>query len=386
MRILHITGEFPPYFKGGLSTYIYEVSKRLWSRGNEIDVLVIKGNNTAYNQENNLPISNEINVIIEDFYAKDISKFNNGIFNISEINKEFNVLEKISNIPNIVHIHDWYGVLWASVIKYTYNIPIIMTSHLPLRSGFTYTGHSIEKKEKMLFEGLGFRIADIVIAPSNFIANLLVNEYNVPNEKIIVIPNGVDTQYFSPGKKKNENEKIILSVSRITEQKGIEYLLELTQYVINKMPNVKFIVVGDGPLLNDLKNTSNSMALSNNLEFLGFITRDRLKEHYRLSDIFITTSIYEPFGLTILEAMASGIPVVAFSVGGIKELVRNDKDGILIPPSRVDLMGDGLIQLLLNSKLKLEYGKNARKRALMFKWEKIIPDLENNYKSAIVRI
>jgi len=385
MRILHITGEFPPYFIGGLSTYIYEISRRLCSRGHEIDVLVIKGSDSAYRQEW-LPECDGINVVIRDFDVKGFSKFSEGVFNVSDIEHEFDVCKSISKIPDVVHIHDWYGVLWASVIKYHYDIPTIMTAHLPLRSGFTYTGHSIPMKVKMRLEALGFRFADIIIAPSNFIARVLVSEYNVPNKKIRIIPNGIDTQYFSPSGNENKKEKVVLLVSRMTEQKGIEYLLESARYVINEILHVKFLIVGDGPVLGSLKSMSNLLAISDNVEFLGFTPRDRLLELYRLSDIFVSTSIYEPFGLVILEAMASGTPIAAFSIGGLKEVVRDNVDGFLVPPCRIDLLSECVVKLLSNPQLRLECGNNARKRALEYDWKNVVTMLENAYKNTMERI
>lgn len=384
MRILHITGEFPPYFIGGLSTYLYEISRSLCSRGHEIDVLVIKGSDSTYRQEW-LPECDGINVAIRNFDAEGFSKFSEGVFNVKDIEHEFNVCKSISKTPDVVHIHDWYGVLWASVIKYYYDIPTIMTAHLPLRSGFTYTGHSIPMKVKMRLEALGFRLADIITAPSDFIARGLVSEYNVPNKKIRIIPNGVDTQYISPHRNENKKEQVVLSVSRMTEQKGIEYLLESVRYVTNEIQHVKFLIAGDGPILGSLKSMSNFLAISDNVEFLGFTPRDRLLELYRLSDIFVSTSIYEPFGLVILEAMASGTPIVAFSIGGIKEIVRDSVDGFLVSPCRVDLLSKSMVKILSNPQLKLKCGNSARKRALEYGWKNVVTMLENAYKNAMER-
>ena len=384
MRILHITGEFPPYFMGGLGTYVYEISRGLFSRGHEIDVLLIKGSDRAYKKEL-VPESGDINVIVRDFDAKSFSKFSDGVFSVDDIENEFDALEGISKRPDVVHIHDWYGVLWGSVIKRHYNVPTIMTAHLPLRSGFTYTGHPISIKVKMRLEALGFRFADVISVPSNFIARVLMNEYNVPTEKIRVIPNGVDTQYFSPQESKNKKEKVVLSVSRITEQKGVGYLPELVQRVTSEIPSTKFLIVGDGAVLSSLERMINSLSISDNVEFLGFISRDRLLEMYRLSDVFVSTSIYEPFGLVILEAMASGKPVAAFSLGGIKEIVRDNIDGFLVPPCRIDLLSESIVKLLSNHQLRSECGNNARKRALEYDWRNVITMLENVYKNGMVR-
>lgn len=385
LKILHLTGEYPPYFIGGLGTYIYEICKNQYNRGHEIEVLLIKGNDSAYKQEL-LSSSEDIDVTVRDFDYRGFSKYCDGVFNVSDIEHEFNVLKSISRIPDIVHVHDWYGVLWGCVLKRNYNIPLVMTAHLPLRSGFTYTGHPIPTKIKMRLEALGFRLADMIIAPTNFIARVLMSEYNVFDEKIQIVPNGIDTQYFSPNGNENKNEKIVLSVSRITEQKGVEFLPELAQSVINKIPQVKFLIVGEGPILNKLENISKTLSISDNIEFSGFIPRNKLLELYRQAEIFVSTSIYEPFGLVNLEAMASGNPVVAFSIGGIKEVVRNNMDGFLVPPWSVDLLSESIIKLLSNSKLRLEYGNNARKRALEFDWKNVTSQLDDAYKHTTVKI
>lgn len=385
MKILHLTGEFPPYFIGGLGTYIYDVCKNLCNRGHEIEVLLIKGSDNAYKMEI-LPTFEDINVIVRDFNYQGFQKFYDGIFNVDDIENEFNVLKSLSKIPDIVHVHDWYGVLWGCIIKRHFNIPLIMTAHLPLRSGFTYTGHSIPIKAKMRIEALGFRFADLIIAPTNFVARVLMSEYNVSKEKIRVIPNGIDTKYFSPYGNENKNGKIVLSVSRITEQKGVEFLPGFALDVINEMPHVKFLIVGEGPILNKIKNNRKALSIPDNLEFLGFISRDEILKLYRQSDVFISTSIYEPFGLVNLEAMATGTPVVAFSIGGIKEVVRNNIDGFLIPPWNNDLFSESIIKILSNPQLKLELGNNARKRALEFDWKNVVPLIERIYQNTSVKI
>lgn len=380
MRILQITGEFPPYSSGGLSTYVYEVTKNLTKTGNQVEVLLIKGESRHYQKEKKP--SGDWSVSQAKFEAEDLGNFENGTIQASTICSHLDPEKQISEEPDIIHIHDWYGVLWAIAIKRIYDSPIVISSHLPLRSGFTYTGHHIPKRVKMRLESLCFRISDRIIAPSKFVKKVLSGEYCCSSEKICVVQNGVNVSKFSPIENGN-TKRTILSVSRLTEQKGIEYLIESAPNVLQKVPDTEFKIVGSGPLLDKLKKISADMDVVDNIKFLGRVSERRLKNLYSAAAVFACPSVYEPFGLTVLESMASGTPVVGFSIGGLRETVDQGESGLLVQPARTEKLEGALIRVLTDRDLRERLGKGARKRALEFDWQKTAERLGEEYKELI---
>jgi|GEM_PF-863426 len=385
MKILQITGEYPPFVLGGLGTYVEEITKRLAKRHHQIKVCVLKGESRSYNLVKD-SATKGIEVIQKEFDPEVFSHLTSHINDSNNLVSKFELGEFISDPPDIIHVHDWYGTLWGASIKAQTAIPLIMTSHLPIRAGFTYTGHPISIKLKVKLEALGIRLSNKILAPSQFVANVLIDEYNANRSSVVVIPNGVDFSFFKPKskkKKKNITQINLLAVSRLTEQKGLTYLLDVVYRLKQTHPSVHCTIVGTGPLLDQLQSECQRLKLTDNIDFAGFLQKKELREVYHNSTFFLSTSIYEPFGLVILEAMASGLPVISFDVGGIQGIINDKVDGILIPPGDTDAMAKSIMSCLEKPHVMKEISHNGLSKAKTYDWETITSSLELLYQSVI---
>ncbi len=212
------------------------------------------------------------------------------------------------------------------------------------------------------------RFASKVISVSHATAKWLIDKRGVPENKITVIPYGVNLDEFSPGSNPELREElgiaddttIIGVVARLHPQKGHTYLIEAAKAIIPKFNNVKFVFVGDGELRGELEKSVTDAGLDNNFMFLGF--RSDVKELLRIFDIFVLPSLYEGLPNVILEAMACSLPVVATAVDGTVELVADEKTGFLVAPKQPMALSEKISALLKDSDKGNAMGKAGRKK------------------------
>jgi len=186
--------------------------------------------------------------------------------------------------------------------------------------------------------------------------------------KIIVIPDGVDLMQFqntahqkSINTNNTNKEFVIGTIARLVPEKGINTLINAMPYILDKIKNLRCIVIGDGPLIGDLKNQVAALKLKEKFTFTG-----NLNNPYEILsnfDVFILPSLREGLSLSIMEAMASGIPVVATRVGGIVELIENGINGILVDPENPKSVANAVLALLNNIKLNKQISVNALTKA-----------------------
>jgi glycosyltransferase involved in cell wall biosynthesis len=267
---------------------------------------------------------------------------------------------------DLVHAHDWYGVLPA-------------LAHLPLRFGFTYANHPIPVLEKTRLEAMGFRIADRVVAPSRYIAGLLEREYDVSSKKLRVVPNGVDAAVFRPDAAPREVVPTLLAVSRLSDQKGLDYLLEVLLRVRVTHPAARLRVAGDGPEKARLAERARVLGLAGAVELLGYVPHAELPVLYASSTVFVSTSVYEPFGLTTLEAMASGCPVVVSALGGAADFVRDGVDGFVRHPQHREPFAEAVRALVSEPVTHRRMAESARSRAGELDWRNVAERLARVY-------
>jgi phosphatidylinositol alpha-mannosyltransferase len=185
-----------------------------------------------------------------------------------------------------------------------------------------------------------------------------------------IIPNGVDLGRFNDGAtplpRFSNGGKNILFVGRLEERKGLEYLLRAYKIVKQKRPDVKLIVVGSGDVSPYRKDTSEGVL------FEGYVPDSELPRYYRSCDVFCVPSTWgESFGMVLLEAMAMGKPVVASNIEGYKDVLEQDREGILVPPKDEESLASSLLLLMENEGLRSEMGERGRKKAQGYNWNKI---------------
>lgn len=283
-----------------------------------------------------------------------------------------------NNRYKLVHAHFFMSGLVAADIKRKLGIPFIVTFHALAKVRRVHQG------SKDWFPDEGFAIEERVIAEADQIVALcpqdrddLINLYEADPGKITVIPNGfrpdeiypLDKLFARMALKLDPQEKIILQLGRMVRRKGVDNVIKALGYMRREHSfEARLLIVGGEsdeadpkvtPEIGRLQKLAEAEGAGDLVTFVGRRPRDVLHYYYSACDVFTTTPWYEPFGITPLEAMACGTPVIGSSVGGIKSTVMDGKTGFLVPPNDPVSLGRRLIELLSSNKLMTYFKENA---------------------------
>ncbi|MEM2459536.1 MAG: glycosyltransferase family 4 protein, partial [Candidatus Bathyarchaeia archaeon] len=237
--------------------------------------------------------------------------------------------------------------------------------------------------------------SDRIIAVSEYTKGEILRNYDLPAWKIKVIFNGVDLEKFKPANDKvaikrrlgfKEDELLILYVGRLYSRKGLPTLISSIPYVVRKIRNVRFLISGKG--LRDeeqrLKGYVKKFKVESNVCFLGYYPDEMLPRLYQAADIFVFPSIYENMPFAVLEALASGLPVITTKVGGIPEIIDDGENGFLIEPFNARKLAERLLYLVENPTVAYEMGAAGRKTVEeRFNWNKIIKQITAVYREVL---
>jgi len=222
---------------------------------------------------------------------------------------------------DLIHCHDWLTFGAGIIAKQVSNKPMIAHVHCTEFDRCPGQGneqvHSLEKA--------GCDYADRVISVSHFTKKLITTNYQIPPEKVEVVHNGIDSDCssFPTAKNFNTHSPKILFLGRVTYQKGPNYFLEAAHKVLKVRPDAQFIMVGTGDMLDYLRARAQELGIADKVEFRGAISSDKVQQMYREVDCFVLSSVSEPFGLTVLEALSQRLPVIASKQAGVSEVLRH---------------------------------------------------------------
>lgn len=292
-----------------------------------------------------------------------------GIRFIQRIAKLKKILSEIK--PEIFHAHSitTYGS-FASLGNYH---PFILTAWgsdifiTPKKSfqNFLWVKHALKK-------------ADLVTTSSNQLKEEVLSL--IKTKKVEIVPFGVDVEIFSPSQKKKNEGIHIGFIKHLEEIYGPEYLIRAMKKVIEKYPETKLEMVGEGSQLNYLKELAEKLNMQQNILFKGYFPHQEIPSILNSIDIFVMPSIWESFGVSALEAQAMQVPVIATRVGGIPEVVIDNETGILVEPQNVEQISQAIIKLIEDKQLRLEMGKKGRQFVQeKYNWQKNAQKMEDLY-------
>lgn len=236
--------------------------------------------------------------------------------------------------------------------------------------------------------------SDKIIAVSEAVKNFYVENADIPADKFEVIYNGVDLDFWQKdipsqeviAEKKAElgllqDDKVIAAIGRLHPQKDHEYLLRAAREIIPRMKNLKFLIVGDGPMRDSLESLSERLGIKENVVFTG--KRDDIKDLLYISDISVLSSIREGFSNVVLESMACGKPVVATDVGGNKEIIIDGENGFIVPSRDKDALADKILALAGNEELTEKMGLAAKETVKNFSLSQMAYKTEKLYEKSM---
>jgi len=286
---------------------------------------------------------------------------------------------------NFIHAH-WIipqGLI-AAIFKKLYGVPFISTAH----AGDVFP---IKKNIFKTLAGFAIKNSSHITANSSFTKNAVLEIFN--SKDIEVIPMGVDLNDFSPRKKDAKlrqklgiKGEFILFVGRLAEKKGVGYLIKAMPVVLKSLPNSKLVIVGDGPEMRKSIKLTKSLNLEGKILFVGKLRSEDLPKFYSTADVFVGPSIVtekgdtEGLGIVFLEAISSGTSVIGSNVGGIPDIVRHNKTGILVEQKNPSQLANSIVKLLKDKNLQKRLSKNAMKHVKStYSWSIVANKFANIY-------
>ncbi|MCL5784561.1 MAG: glycosyltransferase [Patescibacteria group bacterium] len=303
----------------------------------------------------------------------------------------------------LIHANFWLAVIPAMEIKQRFNIPFVVTFHALGKIRRIFQGKDDKFPDNRFgIEEKAMREAAAIIAECPQDREDMINYYNANPDKITIIPAGFDPNEFYPIDKLlcrmvldlNPKEPIILQLGRVIKRKGIDNVIAVLPILRRKFRvKAKLLIVGGDsdvpnarltPEIRRLRRIARQEKVEDCVRFVGRRGRETLKYFYNAADVFTTTPWYEPFGITPLEAMACGTPVVGSNVGGIKYTVLDGKTGYLVPPNDAESLAQKLADIFKNRKIANFFKENGLKRVNnAFTWEKIASSISQVYEKVL---
>ncbi len=380
MRIAMLGWEFPPMISGGLGVHCYELSKRLGQLGISIDFYMPKRKSSMVHPKLKnvriIEVAATSHSSYQHFRSSDaIGDENYGLDFMREVSRysaETADLMSRAGKYDLVHFHDWMTVRAAKALGKT---PRVFTVH---STEYDRAPHPWQEIVNIELEGA--MIADRVIAVSGATKERLVG-MGAPAEKIRVVYNGVDSDKFDQSAKNvSKRERTVLLLGRLSEQKGVAQFIRAARRVLDEVSGVRFVIAGTGPLLPHLINTAIELGIIERVSFLGHISEAEKKRLYAASDVFVMPSVSEPFGITALEAMASGTPCIISKTSGVSEIAGNC---LKVDFWDVDGMAEKIVACLKYKPLARTLSEKGRDEARLFGWDKTAKETLKVYEEAV---
>lgn len=343
MKILMLGWELPPHNSGGLGVACLNMARALSKEGADIDFVV------PYSAEHS---DIDFMHVVSATQLSPIYRYGNGPYESSQIlakiipNASKSELISIRDVqktycdfvnkylmeykPDLVHAHDWLTYEAGILAKQNYGLPLVAHVHA---TEFDRAGMHVGNPLIHEIESEGLMLADKIIAVSEATKRIIHDKYHIPLSKIDVIYNSLDENYDTSAyhfdedsygylkNLKSSGYTIIGTVGRFTVQKGLHNLMHAAALAIHQNPKLIFVFAGDGEERNELVNLAADLGISKNVIFTGFIRGKKLRDIYAISDIFVMSSISEPFGLTALEAAHHGDCLILTKQSGVSEII-----------------------------------------------------------------
>lgn len=373
MKILMLNHEFPP-LGGGAANATYYIGKNLIDMGHEVHVFTSRYRGLSKQETVDGINVHRIPVIRKE--QEESSTLEMFVFILAGIPLLYRFLRKYN--PDIIHA--FFGIpsgLLAYFVTRKYQMPYIVSlrgSDVPY-----YDPYRFEKLYPIIIPILKkvWKTANRVIANSAGLKDLALRTTTA--SEIEVIPNGIDLSQFTPQTNKNTNEFEILAVGRAVKRKGFQYLITAIPYVISSVEKPFHVnIVGTGPYLQELIKMTKEIGVEKYVRFLGLVDHNEIHKVYQSADVFILPSLAEGMPNVILEAMASGLPIITTDTGGTKELINGN--GINIPMHDSKAIADAINKLINNATLKNDMSLKSREIAESMSWRNIAEAYYNIYE------
>ena len=398
MKVLMLSWEYTPHIVGGLGKHVVEIVPELVADDVEVHLVVPKLAGGDFTKPLPLPDGTpakngstlyriEAGHSVGDFFT------NTWHDNVQIEGFCAQLIREVGGF-DLIHDHDWLSGFAAIALKHDFHIPVVATIHateMGRNRGNLYGDmqRSIHGAEWWLaFE------AWRVIACSHYMSWEVQTYFGAPANKIDVIPNGVDPRRFDDLHGidlssfrlgfAQPDQPIVYYVGRMVPEKGLSVLIDAVPQILSEWPGVKFVLAGGGGYANDLRAKAFALGVADNIIFTGRIPDEVRDGLFKVADCAVFPSLYEPFGIVALEAMAAGTPVVVSDVGGLSEVVQLHETGIKVYPNDPGSLAWGILHTLRNPEWARVRAENAQRVVRTeYNWAHIADMTVQTYKRVI---
>ena len=389
-RLLILSWEYPPLIEGGLARHVRKLAEALVDLDLDVHVLTRGGEESpAEEQAGGVTIHR----IREPKRPTDLGEF---VAWVERMNSDMlaagvELGDRFSF--DLVHGHDWLVANACDHLAKRFGAPLITTIHA--------TEHGrhqgwVDKHPQSYIHGVERWItnrSDRVIACSYYMREQIADIFGVEGERVSVIPNGIDPRDLQPQDPAelrrlrlefaDPDQKLVLLVGRLVYEKGFQLALEAMPGVIERVPGTRFLVAGSGTHEAELRRQAEGLGLMEHGTFLGWIGDDVLHSLYPIADICVVPSIYEPFGLVALEAMASGCPCLVADTGGLREVVPHEEAGLRFRARDPEALAEMAVRVLGDEQLGERLVSEGLEHIRRFDWADIAEQTVGVYEQVV---
>ncbi|PKQ61220.1 4-alpha-glucanotransferase [Labilibaculum filiforme] len=427
MKVLMFGWEFPPHISGGLGTACYGLTRGL-AKIDDLDIIFVVPK--AYGDEDQTKMSlvgaNSVTIqqvqshvekfksqhtylevdshlvpyndpdeyytfSSQDLYGKNkfikvdkegklefSGKYGTNL--IEEIYKYAYVASTIASAHehDVIHAHDWLCYPAGIAAKEVSGKPLVIHVHA---TDFDRSGGNVNPKVYEI-EKKGMDAADKIIAVSNLTRNIVIEKYGQDPNKVVTVYNAVEPVSLEEKLKikKGVKEKVVTFLGRITMQKGPEYFVEAAYQVLKRTNNVRFVMAGNGDMLEQMVDRVAQLGISDKFHFTGFLKGDDVFKMFLLSDVYVMPSVSEPFGISPLEAMQSNVPVIISKQSGVSEILTH---AVKVDYWDIEAMADAIYGIIKYNALSEVFKEDGKEEVDNLKWANAAINVHDVYVSAI---
>lgn len=388
MKILAFSWEYPPRVVGGLARHVQELYRAMAKYGDEVHVITC-------GSEEDYTFSNDRGVNVHRVSVRG-PRCDDFVMWVTQLS--FSMLEKAMELLgngicfDIVHVHDWLAAYPGITVKHGCKIPLICTVHAT-EWGRNSGLHTDQQRQISDIEWYMCYEAWKVIVCSAHMSEEVSGIFGLPKDKIEVLPNGVEANQFADAVENmrrngkeifNESGRLILYVGRLVPEKGVQVLLDAMPTIIRDAPDVRLAIVGTGPAEDMIRSRANELGIADRVNMYGFVEDEVRNELYAKASVAVVPSLYEPFGITALEAMAAKVPLVTSNAGGLDEIVKHEFNGLKFAASNVDSLAHNVLRLLTFPELGEHIVENAYQDVISnYDWSQIASKTIDIYRNVI---
>lgn len=396
MRILHISSEYPPHKIFGLGRYVSDLSRELVAQGHGVHVL-----------------TNSLGGIDRDVTDRGVCVHRTEFppppmpptpgapvmaFNVHLQQRASSLGKAGLGDPEIVVSHDWLTAVAGHRIARRWGLPHVWTVHDTVHGKRFGKIEQVEDRVAHRVELWATREADLLLVNSRAIGEEITKVHGARPEKIGLLHPGIDPGACQSTQEESRlamfrstladpDELLVTFTGRLDLEKGIDTLINGFARLRSRVPNARLAIAGRGFLLPTIEKHLRDLNLEQSVSLLGYLEGQVLRSFYRVSDVHVCPSHYEPFGLVALEAMAVGTPVIASNTGGLRDIVSSGKVGRTFHAGDPQSLADSLFELLNSAKLREQIGQAGRKHAIdNFAWTRLARTAVGHYERALDQV